>query len=115
MLHKSDTKKRGKGGKPVTMKNEQELSLTFFVPYEVGEGQKRISTGTFYNLHILSDRWYDITFWKDIDLAEIQVPDEDYPHTKLLNLRPLHVKALGNEKFEELYAVQKNIKFFNPV
>jgi activating signal cointegrator complex subunit 3 len=47
----------------------------------------------------MSDRWFDISFWHSIDLSEIQVPDEDYPHTKLLNLRPMHVSALGDEKF----------------
>lgn len=71
MLHKADTKKNKKGGKAVTIKNEEQLSLTFFVPYEVNEGDKRISAGSYYNLQILSDRWYDISFWKEIDLAEI--------------------------------------------
>jgi activating signal cointegrator complex subunit 3 len=47
----------------------------------------------------MSDRWFDISFCHSIDLSEIQVPDEDYPHTKLLNLRPMHVSALGDEKF----------------
>jgi hypothetical protein len=84
------------------------------VPYEVQEGERRISIGTYYNVHVISDRWYDISFIKQIELSEIQVPDEDYPHTKLLSLRPIHTSALGDEKFEELYN-SKNIKFFNPV
>jgi hypothetical protein len=62
----------------------------------------------------LSDRWYDISFWAEIKLSEVQVPEEDYPHTKLLNLRPIHVAALADEKFEKMYT-DKNIKFFNPV
>ena len=37
--------------------------MTFFIPYEVQEGLTRIAPGTIYNLHILSDRWYDISFW----------------------------------------------------
>jgi len=41
------------------------------------------------------------------------VPDEDFPSTKLLQLRPMSIKALGNEKFEELY--EQKFKFFNPV
>ena len=44
-------------------KNEEEYSMTFFIPYEVQEGLTRIAPGTIYNLHILSDRWYDISFW----------------------------------------------------
>jgi len=111
VLHKSDTMmKKGKKN----FKNEEEYSMTFFIPYEVKEGMTRIEAGTYYNLHILSDRWYDISFCKSIELSEIQVPDEDYPHTKLLNLRPIHVNTLGDEKFAQLY-LSKNIKFFNPV
>ena len=111
VLHKNDTiQKKGKKN----FKNEQEYQLTFFIPYEVHEGETRIAPGTHYNLQIMSDRWFDIQFWKAIDLSEIQVPDEDYPHTKLLNLRPIHVSALGEENFQELY-LSKNIKFFNPV
>jgi hypothetical protein len=53
------TKKKG-GGKKGGFKNEEEFNLTFFVPYEVQEGQNRIAVGTYYNLHILSDRWFDI-------------------------------------------------------
>lgn len=61
VLHKSDTMmKKGKKN----FKNEEEYSMTFFIPYEVKEGMTRIEAGTYYNLHILSDRWYDISFWK---------------------------------------------------
>lgn len=59
VLHKADTKK----SKKKTFKNEQELNLTFFVPYQVNEGERRIEAGTYYNIHILSDRWFDISFW----------------------------------------------------
>ncbi len=44
VLHKADAKKKA-GKKAVTFKNEQELSLTFFVPYEVQEGERRIAAG----------------------------------------------------------------------
>ncbi len=61
VLHKMDTMmKKGKRN----FKNEQDYSLTFFIPYEVQEGETRIAAGTYYNLHILSDRWFDISFWK---------------------------------------------------
>lgn len=46
-------------------------------------------------------------------MSEIAIPDEDYPHTKLLPLRPIPISALGNPKFEELYA--NKFKFFNPI
>lgn len=45
------------------MKNEEGIQLTFFVPYEVEPGQSRISIGEQYHLTILSDRWYDISYY----------------------------------------------------
>jgi activating signal cointegrator complex subunit 3 len=62
---------------------------------------------------ILSDRWFDISYYKTIHLSELEVPDEDFPNTKLLPLRPLSIKTLGDPKFEELYA--SKFRFFNPV
>jgi hypothetical protein len=109
MLSKADVKKRGSA----RIKNEEGISLTFFIPYEVEEGQDRIGIGEYYNLTILSDRWFDISYYKNINLGDLDVPDEDFPSTKLLPLRPMSVKSLGNEKFEELYS--NKFKFFNPV
>lgn len=85
------------------MKNEDGTSLTFFIPYEVKQGETRIGAGQFYNLTILSDRWFDISYYQEINLSELDVPDEDFPNTKLLNLRPISIKALGNDSFEALY------------
>lgn len=108
MLHKKDVRK-----KFTKMKNEEGVSLTFFIPYEVKAGETRIGAGQYYNLTLLSDRWYDISYYKEINLAELDVPDEDFPSTKLLQLRPMSIRALGNEKFEALY--EEKFKFFNPV
>ena len=108
MLHKKDVRK-----KFTKMKNEEGVSLTFFIPYEVKPGETRIGAGQYYNLTLLSDRWYDISYYKEINLGELDVPDEDFPNTKLLNLRPMSIKALRNEKFEALY--EEKFKFFNPV
>lgn len=109
LLNKKDSKS-SRASKLI--KNEKEFALTFFIPYQV-EQDGTIASGTYYNLNIISDRWYDINFWEAIRLDDIVVPDEDYPHTKLLKLRPLHISALKNEKFEALYA--DKFKFFNPV
>jgi len=73
------------------MKNEQGISLTFFIPYEVEPGQSKISNGEYYNLTVLSDRWYDISYYKNINLGDLDVPDEDFPNTQLLPLRPLSI------------------------
>lgn len=108
-VHKKDIQKKG----GARLKSESGVQLTFFIPYEVEEGQSRIGAGEYYNLTILSDRWYDISYYKNIDLSELDVPDEDFPNTKLLPLRPLSIKALGDEKFEALYI--DKFRFFNPV
>ena len=107
-LHKKDVRKKFS-----KMKNDEGASLTFFIPYEIKAGETRIGAGQFYNLTILSDRWYDISYYKEINLAELDVPDEDFPSTQLLPLRPMSIKALGDEKFEDLY--KDKFKFFNPV
>ena len=46
-------------------------------------------------------------------MNEIQVPDEDYPHTKLLDLHPLPLTALANDNFQALY--EGKFTHFNPV
>ena len=61
VLHKADIKK-AKSKKSI-IKNESEINCTFFVPYEVSEGERRIAIGSYYNVHVLSDRWYDVSFW----------------------------------------------------
>jgi len=86
--------------------------LTFFIPYQVPEGQERIPESTYYSLTLISDRWHRVEFFYELNLSNLAVPDEDYPHTKLLNLRPMAVKALNDEKFEALYT---KFKYFNPV
>lgn len=105
---KKDVRPKGK-----RIKNDEGVLLTFFIPYEVEAGQRRISSGEYYNLTILSDRWFDISYYKNINLGELDVPDEDFPNTKLLNLRPLSIRCLGNEKYEALY--REKFRFFNPV
>jgi len=43
----------------------------------------------------------------------LAVPDEDYPNTKLLPLRPIGIQALNDPKFESLY--KSKFSFFNPI
>lgn len=77
------------------------------------EGETRIAQGNYYSLEIISDRWYNLSFFAPIELADVCVPDEDYPHTKLLPLRPMAVTALGEPSFESLY--RGKFDFFNPI
>jgi hypothetical protein len=95
------------------MKNEDFLKLTFFIPYQIPEGYERIPAGTYYHLDIISDRWYDLQFNKIIELDGLAVPDEDYPNTKLLPLRPISIQALNDPKFESLYRAK--FSYFNPI
>ena len=73
-IHKKDIQKKG----GARYKNEEGIQLTFFIPYEVEPGQDRIGVGEQYHLTILSDRWYDISYYQNIDLSELDVPDEDF-------------------------------------
>jgi pre-mRNA-splicing helicase BRR2 len=54
-----------------------------------------------------------VSFFKVLELAEINVPDEDYPATKLLPLRPIPVSTLQDPSFESLYNTK--FAFFNPI
>ena len=110
-LQKKDVKSPGQ--KRSGIKNEDSTVLTFFIPYQVPEGETRIAQGNYYSLEIISDRWYNLSFFAPIELADICVPDEDYPHTKLLPLRPISITALGEPSFESLY--RGKFDFFNPI
>jgi replicative superfamily II helicase len=46
-------------------------------------------------------------------LSDIEIPEKDYPNTKLLPLRPLPLSALNNSTYESLYS--DKFEFFNPV
>ena len=54
-LQKKDLSKSRSG-----YKNEDMLTVVFFVPYQVPEGYERIPPGTLYHLEIISDRWFGI-------------------------------------------------------
>jgi activating signal cointegrator complex subunit 3 len=95
-LQKKDAIKKKKGKN----KNDNALTLTFFVPYKIEEGKNRARASEFYNIWIISDRWVANQTRACVYLEDISVPDEDYPHTKLLDLRPLPLSALQNAKFE---------------
>jgi hypothetical protein len=65
----------------VGFKNQEGIQVTFFIPYQVEPGSNRISSSEYYNLTLLSDRWFDISYYKNIKLGDIDVPDEDFPNT----------------------------------
>ena len=89
------------------------LQVVFFIPYQVPEGYERIPAGTNYNLEVISDRWFGIRFHHLIELEGLSVPDEDYPMTRLLPLRPIPVSVFNDDAFESLY--KEKFSFFNRI
>ena len=63
-LQKKDV--RLPGARPGGMKNDDTLTLTFFVPYQVPEGQTHIEASEYYTVELISDRWYNLSFYTHI-------------------------------------------------
>ena len=89
------------------------MTCTFFVPYEIGRDEDEVSSSTYYEINVISDRWVGVDFYETIYLSDIEIPEKDYPHTKLLPLKPLPITALKNSSYEKLYS--SKFEFFNPV
>jgi len=51
---------RAPGQKRAHLKNEDTTTLTFFIPYQVPEGEDRIPEETYYDLGLYSDKWYQV-------------------------------------------------------
>jgi activating signal cointegrator complex subunit 3 len=89
------------------------MTTTFFVPYEIDDDEEKARVSTYYEIDVLSDRWVGVDFYHPIYLEDIEVPEKDYPHTKLLPLKPLPLSALKNPLYEKLYSPK--FDYFNPV
>jgi activating signal cointegrator complex subunit 3 len=64
-----------------------------------------------YFIHIQSDRWLGSEMVETLSFKHLILPQEHPPHTELLPLQPLPVKALKNPLFESLYG----FSHFNPI
>ncbi|CAG9768745.1 unnamed protein product [Ceutorhynchus assimilis] len=66
-----------------------------------------------YFLRIVSDRWIGAETQLPVSFKHLILPEKNFPPTELLDLQPLPITALRNEKYEALY----NDKFpqFNPI
>jgi len=89
------------------------VTSTFFVPYEIDDNDEKARASTYYEVDVLSDRWVGVDFYHPIYLEDVEIPEKDYPHTKLLPLKPLPLSALKNPLYEKLYS--SKFQFFNPV
>uniref|UniRef100_A0A0K2UGB9 U5 small nuclear ribonucleoprotein 200 kDa helicase n=1 Tax=Lepeophtheirus salmonis TaxID=72036 RepID=A0A0K2UGB9_LEPSM len=66
---------------------------------------------TQYYLRLTSDKWLGSETVCPVSFKHLILPDHHPPHTDLLDLQPLPVKALNNPKFESLYS----FSHFNPI
>ncbi|KAK9503226.1 hypothetical protein O3M35_011843 [Rhynocoris fuscipes] len=64
-----------------------------------------------YVIRIMSDRWLGCTNSLAISVQNLILPESHPPHTELLDLQPLPVKAINNPVFEQLY----KFSHFNPI
>ncbi len=92
-------------------KKNRESIITFAVPFDINPGEKKANIEKYYIVNILSDKWVGVEFSEYIHLNEIDVPQDQYVHTPLLDLYPLPKAALKNPDYEKLFS----FTHFNPV
>ncbi len=64
-----------------------------------------------YYIKVTSDHWLGSLSTVALSFQHLILPELHPPHTKLLDLHPLPIKALKNTLFEGIY----KFKFFNPI
>ncbi|KAG8227038.1 hypothetical protein J437_LFUL013825 [Ladona fulva] len=64
-----------------------------------------------YYIRAISDHWLGCEVYVPLTFQHLILPETHPPHTDLLSLQPLPVKALGSEALESLY----KYSHFNPV
>ncbi|XP_045467898.1 putative U5 small nuclear ribonucleoprotein 200 kDa helicase [Harmonia axyridis] len=66
-----------------------------------------------YFLRIVSDRWIGAETQLPISFRHLILPEKNFPPTDLLDLQPLPITALRNDKYESLY--KNKFPQFNPI
>ncbi|XP_060524349.1 U5 small nuclear ribonucleoprotein 200 kDa helicase [Cylas formicarius] len=66
-----------------------------------------------YFLRIVSDRWIGAETQLPVSFKHLILPEKNFPPTELLDLQPLPITALRNEKYESLYG--DKFPQFNPI
>ncbi|KAJ6433872.1 hypothetical protein OIU84_017555 [Salix udensis] len=64
-----------------------------------------------YYIRAVSDSWLHAESFYTISFHNLTLPEARTSHTELLDLKPLPVSSLGNNKYEALY----NFSHFNPI
>jgi hypothetical protein len=66
-----------------------------------------------YYVRVMSDRWLGSQSVMPISFRHLILPEKFPPPTELLDLQPLPITELGNEKYIKFYASQFDV--FNPI
>lgn len=66
-----------------------------------------------YFLRIVSDRWIGAETQLPVSFRHLILPEKNLPPTELLDLQPLPISALRNDKYESLYG--EKFPQFNPI
>lgn len=66
-----------------------------------------------YYVRVISDRWLHAEAVCAISFKHLILPEHHPPHTELLNLQPLSILTLRDEKLESLYS--HKLTHFNPI
>jgi pre-mRNA-splicing helicase BRR2 len=86
--------------------SEDEHNLTFTVPiFDPLPPQ--------YFIRVVSDRWLNCESLLPISFRHLILPEKYPPHTELLDLQPLPISSLRNEKYEALY--KGHFEHFNAI
>ncbi|XP_044008422.1 activating signal cointegrator 1 complex subunit 3, partial [Aphidius gifuensis] len=64
-----------------------------------------------YMIKATSDRWLECCYVYSLPLHDVILPDYHQPHTDLLELQPLPITVLKNDKYQSLY----KFSHFNPI
>lgn len=65
-----------------------------------------------YYIRIVSDTWVGSETIYPVSFQHLLLPEQKMPHTDLMDITPLPIKALDNPKFEQLYSKYAT---FNPI
>ena len=88
---------------------QEELSVSIVLP--IPEGDDEIPPQ--YQIHFISGFWLGSHSIFPLSFQHLIRPEDYPPETLLLDLHPLPIKALQNEKWESLY--KGKFEYFNPI
>ena len=87
----------------------EELTMSIVLPIPENEDEKPPQ----YQIHFISSYYLGSHAIFPLSFQHLIRPDDYPPQTLLLDLHPLPIRALQNEKWESLY--QGKFEYFNPV